>query len=128
MSGTDPFEAQPHTRARGQRAEEEGALWLERQGFEVVERNVVTKAGEIDIVAREGEVLCFVEVKARASDVYGPAIEAVDARKQRRLVRAASLYLALRNLECACRFDVLGMDLEPEGWRFTLIRDAFEAT
>jgi putative endonuclease len=127
MSEARAFESQPHTRQKGLRAEEEASLWLERQGLEVVERNVVTHAGEIDIIAREGEVLCFVEVKARASDVYGPAIEAVDARKQRRLVRAASLYLALRNLDTACRFDVLGMDLEPEGWRFTLIRNAFEA-
>lgn len=127
MSDANAFGDLPHTRARGQRAEDEAAQWLEAQGLEVVARNVTTNAGEIDIVAREGEVLCFVEVKARASDAYGEAIEAVDARKQRRLARAAALYLAMRGIEPACRFDVLGMDLGPEGWRFTLIRNAFEA-
>ncbi len=122
----EPFRHQPHTRARGRVGEERAADWLEGQGYRVVERNVSTKAGEIDVVARDGETLCFVEVKARSSRAYGPAILAVTPKKQRRLARAAALYLALHPTEAPCRFDVLGMDLGDDGWRFTLVRDAFQ--
>lgn len=125
--GEGPFSALPHARARGGAAEAAAARWLGEQGFEVVERNVRTDAGEIDLVAWEGATLAFIEVKARGSAEFGPAIVAVDARKQRRLARAAALYLALRGVEAPCRFDVLGMDAEGEGWRFTLVRDAFQA-
>lgn len=115
-----------HTRARGASAEDRAAAWLTERGYEVLERNVTTPAGEIDAVARDGEYLCFIEIKARAVDTHGSSLAAVDARKQRRLVRAARYYLAaLGDDERACRFDVLGMDREDGRWRFTLIRDAF---
>ena len=124
----DDFRRQPHTRAQGRLGEDEGVLWLERQGYRIAQRNAVNKAGEIDVVAYDGEVLCFVEIKARATDEYGAAIEAVTPRKQRRLVRAASLYLALNPVDAPCRFDVLGRDLGADGWRFTLVKDAFGAS
>lgn len=128
----EPFRHQPHTRAQGRVGEDVAIEWLERQGYRIVERNATTKAGEIDVVARDGDVLCFIEVKARANRVYGPAVEAVTPHKQRRLARAASLYLVLHPTDAPCRFDVLGMDmtddrdLTDDGWRFTLIRDAFQ--
>ncbi len=101
--------------------------YLESQGFEIVARNATTKVGEIDLVAREGETLCFVEIKARSGDRYGPAIAAVNPAKQRRLARAAAMYLALERWQGPCRFDVLGLDAQQDGgsWSFTLIRDAF---
>lgn len=120
------FQDQPHNRARGKVGEDDAVRWLESQGFRIVERNVVNHGGEIDLVAREGETLCFVEVKARATDAYGPAIAAVDFRKQRRISRAAALYLAMKgHRDTPCRFDVLGLDRSAGGWRYTLIRDAF---
>jgi putative endonuclease len=120
------FSEQPHNRGRGKIGEDDAVSWLERQGYKVVERNVVNHAGEIDLVAREGETLCFVEIKARASGAYGLAIEAVDFRKQRRISRAASLYLAMKGpRDAPCRFDVLGLDKQGDGWRYTLVRDAF---
>lgn len=120
------FQEQPHNRGRGKIGEDDAVSWLERQGYRVVERNVVNHAGEIDVVAREGETLCFVEIKARASAAYGLAIEAVDFRKQRRISRAAALYLAMKGPRDAdCRFDVLGLDKQGDGWRYTLVRDAF---
>jgi len=77
-------------------------------------------------VAQEGETLCFVEIKARDGDRYGPAIAAVGFAKQRRLSRAAILYLSARGWHNrSCRFDVLGLDREGGGWRYTLIRNAF---
>lgn len=118
----------PHNRARGSAAENAAATWLSERGFEILDRNVTTAAGEIDIVSREGGTLCFVEVKARLSSEYGLAIEAVDRRKQRRLARAAALYLLSHPHEGPCRFDVLGLDRdEAGGWIFTFVRDAFES-
>jgi len=119
------FHRQPHTRARGRVGESEAESWLKEHGYRIIERNVTTAAGEIDLVAWEGEVLCFVEVKARASDTYGPAIAAVPPAKQRKIARAAALFLARRSFDAACRFDVLGLDWTTSGWSFTLIRDAF---
>ena len=116
-----------HTHARGRAAEELASEWLAAQGYRIVGRNVTTPAGEIDLVAVEDEVLCFVEVKARASRRFGTPLAAVDGRKQRRLARAAALYLAANPTQGACRFDVLGMESGADGWRFTLVRNAFQA-
>jgi putative endonuclease len=130
MSENRDFRSQPHRRAQGRVGEEDAVRWLLTQGFEILERNVVNHAGELDVVAKEGDTLCFLEIKARATDTYGPAIAAVDARKQRRISRAASLYLAMKGnakglQDAPCRFDVLGLDWQDDGWRYTLIRDAF---
>jgi putative endonuclease len=118
----------PHNRGRGRVGEEAAARYLTGRGYEILERNVDTAAGEIDVVARDGDTLCFIEVKARLSDRFGPAVTAVTAAKRRRLVRAAALYLAYRREPGGpVRFDVLGLDREGESLRFTLIQDAFQA-
>ena len=122
----DAFDTALHTRGRGFAGEEAAIPFLEAAGYRIEARNVVTTAGEIDVVAWEGDILCFVEVKARSNDQYGRAVEAVDRRKQRRLFRAASIYLLRLPEEPVCRFDVLGLDRGPDGWETTLIRDAFE--
>jgi putative endonuclease len=123
---TGDFHEQPHARGRGKVGEDDAVRWLESQGYHILARNLVNHGGEIDVVASEGATLCFVEIKARAGDRYGPAIAAVGFAKQRRLSRAASLYLSVRGWHNrSCRFDVLGLDHWEEGWRFTLIRDAF---
>jgi putative endonuclease len=118
------------THDRGRAAEQAAVRWLEAHGYQVLERNVVNRAGEIDLVARDqAGVLCFVEVKARASAVFGPAIAAVGPAKQRRLSRAAALHLAIRGLHLTpCRFDVLGLDWTGSDWRYTLVTDAFPYT
>jgi len=118
------------THARGRAAEQAAAAWLATQGYQILERNVVNYAGEIDLVARDSRgVLCFIEVKARATATFGPAIAGVGPAKQRRLSRAAALHLALRGLhDTPCRFDVLGLDWTDTGWRYTLVRDAFPYT
>ena len=119
------FGAQPHTVGRGRVAEDAAAAWLEAQGYRVVERNHRNAAGELDLVAEDSDTLCFVEVKARSETLFGPAVAAVGPRKRRRLARAAALYLALRGVNQPCRFDVLAMEANAGGWRFTLIKDAF---
>ncbi|HLF57677.1 MAG TPA: YraN family protein [Thermoanaerobaculia bacterium] len=121
------FSSLPHTRARGAAAEEAAESYLRSLGYRIVERNVASKLGEIDLVAMDGETICFVEVKARATAEFGLAIEAVGPRKQQRLARAASMFLAKNRSKRACRFDVLGLDRGADGsWRFTLVRDAFQ--
>jgi len=130
VRGSDPFaaageEEASHNVGRGRIAEDVAVDWLRSRGFEILERNARTPAGEIDVVAHEDDTLCFVEVKARGSHRYGWAIGAVDRRKQRRLSRAAQLYLQRIDHSGPCRFDVVGLDPGPDGWAVTLIRDAF---
>lgn len=125
MRSRRTFLEQPHTRARGRSGEDEGVAWLRRQGYRVRERNVASRPGEIDVVASDGDTLCFIEIKARSSGTYGAAIEAVPPSKQRKITRAASLYLVRNPHDGPCRFDVLAMDLADGEWRFTLVRDAF---
>ena len=134
------FLRQRHTRGRGREGEREAVRWLRRQGFRIVATNATERTGEIDVVAREGDTLCFVEIKARSGPGYGSSLAAVTAAKQRRLARAASSWLVRHPWDGPCRFDVLGLDLEPgpnqgeeaaardtRGWTFTLVRDAFSA-
>ncbi len=129
MKGRKPgaFRSLPHARARGQAAEEAAIAFLERSGLELIARNVRTAAGEIDVIVRDRDTLCFVEVKARSRSEYGGAVAAVTREKQRRLARAANLYLARRQDRPACRFDVLAMDLQPGGtWEIVHLKSAFE--
>ena len=123
----DAFRHQPHTRAQGRLGEDAAVAWLESHGYRILERNVTNRAGELDAIARDGDTLCFIEIKARSSHHYGAAIESVTPRKQRRIARAAALYLAFDPWDGPCRFDVLGLDLGDDGWRYTLVKDAFMA-
>ncbi len=131
MSPPSWFDKASHTRARGSLAEAQAARWLEGRGYRILVRNLVNKAGEIDLVALDGDTLCFIEVKARSSARFGSASAAVDGRKQRRLTRTAALYLATTGAKVGedrpCRFDVLAMDGQGEEWRFSLLTDAFQA-
>lgn len=113
----------------GRRGEETAGRHLISLGYRILERRYRTRAGEIDFIAREGETLVFVEVKARSSLACGRPSEAVDGRKRGRLARAASLYLARRGgPEVPCRFDVVEVLQEPGAApRVRLIRNAFEA-
>src|SRR5829696_7735081 len=89
------------------------ACWeLERLGYEILDRRYRTRVGEIDIVARDGETLVFIEVKARRSGRFGPPAEAVDAQKRHKLMQMATSYIFARRLSDArCRFDVVAVTL-----------------
>lgn len=118
-----------HTRARGRAAEDLAVEHLVAHGYVLVARNVLLDPGELDLVARDGDTLCFVEVKARENALCGLAVEGIGPRQRRRIVRAATLYLALHRWDGPCRFDVLGLDRDAATgeWRYTLLRDAFDA-
>ena len=117
--------ARVSARRRGEEAEELAARFLAGRGLVIVTRNYRTRFGEVDLVAREGATLVFVEVRARSWSAFGGAAGSVDAHKQRRLVAAARHYLSRLRAEPPCRFDVLtvqGPQAAP-AW----IRGAFEA-
>jgi len=108
------------------------AYWYLRQaGYTVVARNWRARsgAGELDLVAWEGPILAFVEVKTRTSEAAGPPEEAVSPNKQKRVIRAAQEYLRqLRRKPMSCRFDVVSVSSNPEeGLQVRLIKDAFQA-
>jgi putative endonuclease len=114
-------------RGKGQAWERLAARRLQREGYTILERNFRAPSGEIDFVAEEKGVLCFVEVKGRAGPGFGAPAEAVTAEKQRRIWRAASEYLRRRpGARPRCRFDVVAI-VETEGRpEVTILRGAFE--
>ncbi len=102
-------------RAGGNRGEEESARFLGKQGFAILDRNVRSRFGEIDLVARDGPTLVFVEVKARREGKGDPPEVGVTSGKQRRLGRLAQQYLKWKRLaEIRCRFDVVAITLDDE--------------
>jgi putative endonuclease len=107
--------------AFGVAGEDLAAGYLRSLGFTIVRRNLRGPSGEIDIVAMEGEVVVFVEVKARRNRAFGSAVAAVGARKRRRMRAAAADYLQFFAPNAHARFDVLTID----GPRIRLLRGAF---
>ncbi len=103
---------------------------LKKSGYKILKRNYVSKFGEIDIVAYDRGTICFVEVKTRQSESYGPPELAVTKEKRKRIVRAALSYLAINNIEDTdCRFDVVSIlykegDSKPD---IELLESAFTA-
>jgi len=121
----------PPTREQvGRRGEDLAARALQSRGWEILHRNLVLGKGELDIVARDGEYLVFVEVKARLNTQFGSPLEAVTYSKQRQLIRLATRYLEAHQLhDQPCRFDVAEVELTSTGKldRFELHQDAFRA-
>lgn len=106
----------------GARAEALAARFLERRGLVVTARNFRTRHGEIDVIAREGDTLVFVEVRLRSSGAFGGAAASITPAKRARLVAAADTYLATLVRVPACRFDALLLDALDEA-RIEWIRD-----
>ncbi|MEK7874616.1 MAG: YraN family protein [Pseudomonadota bacterium] len=92
---------------RGRHAENFAALFLQQQGLKLVARNYRCRFGEIDLIARDGKTLVFVEVRMRASDQFGGAAASITAGKRHKLLRTARHYLAGAARTPACRFDAL---------------------
>jgi putative endonuclease len=97
------------------------------RGYAIVDRRYRTRAGEIDIIARDGQTLVFVEVKTRRSARRGLPVEAITRRKRRQIVLMASDYLARRRPRARiCRFDVVSVAMNESGPATILvIPDAF---
>ncbi len=111
----------------GQKGEELALRFLKKNGYRLIERNYTCKMGEVDIVAREKDILAFIEVKTRKTTTFGPPQMAVDQRKQEQLSRVALHYLKEKRLErIKARFDVVAILLSPKGPEIELIRNAFD--
>ena len=117
----------PPRQALGAAGEAAAAGALAAAGYEILGRNLRTPFGEVDLLARQGEVLCFVEVKTRSSDAFGHPAEAVTPAKQANLRRSAAFLLRARRWEGPCRFDVVAVLPGPGGgFRTEILPDAFQ--
>ena len=112
-------------RQTGTLAENSACAFLEAQGFTIVTRNFLRRVGELDIVARAGDLLIVVEVRMRASEVFGGAAASITRGKQRRIAATTSLLLQqFRDLrQCRVRFDVILVRNGEIEW----LRQAFDA-
>lgn len=113
----------------GRAGEDAACAELRRRGYTIVARRYRTRAGEIDIVARDGRTLVFVEVKARSGPAFGSGLDAVTPRKQAQVRRMATDYLWRSGLgEAACRFEVAAVTLDGQRRpaRVELVTDGFE--
>ncbi len=100
----------------GRKGENLAADYLKQHGFSIVMRNYRQKTGEIDIIARDGDCLVFVEVKTRNSVQYGMPYEAVTPRKQMQISRTALDYLTRNKLaDQAARFDIISILIKKDG-------------
>jgi putative endonuclease len=94
----------------GKQGEEVAERFLKQKGYKLVERNYRCSAGEVDLIVLDRRVIVFVEVKTRSGDRFGSPLEAVESRKQRKMMRAAQFFLAQKGLhQRDARFDVVGI-------------------
>lgn len=111
-------------RSVGTGYEYKAAEKLKAQGYQILEHSYRTRTGEIDLIALDGSILVFIEVKYRAGSAFGSSLEAVDKRKQARIRHCALYYMTVKGYDpdsTPVRFDVAGFDQE----RFTLVKGAF---
>ena len=123
MSDSRATGRRTRAQATGGEAEDEAARFLIRKGLDIIVRNYRTRLGEIDLIAREGATLVFVEVRLRSSERFGGAAASVDARKRGRIEAAARHFLSRLRSEPRCRFDVITLG----GAEATWLRGAFDA-
>ncbi len=108
----------------GKLAEFFSALFLIFKGYSIVERNYRKKFGELDIIAKKGETLIFVEVKYRKTDKFGSPEQFVDEKKQHKLLKTAKTYMFEKKINpenIVYRFDVIGIT----GFKIKHIKNAF---
>jgi len=112
----------------GPQGEEIAAQYLQKQGYQIIERNFRAKPGEIDIIARDADTLCFVEVKTRKGLDFGEGLEAIATLKKRKLCQTALLYLTqTKQTEVKARFDVVSILLrDADRPEIEIIKNAFE--
>lgn len=119
----DNYLSETNSSLIGKKGEEMAARFLVKNGYRLVLANFkvpigrnragVQVTGEIDIIALDGDVLCFIEVKTRSSDQFASPLSAVDVRKQRQITRAARMYRKIFDLrDMKFRFDAVGIVLQ----------------
>ncbi len=91
----------------GREGEKQAVKYLKKNGYKILEKNYRTRFGEVDVIARKGEVVAFIEVKTRLTDIFGSPSQAVTRERQFKYVQAAKFYFAGREIDCVVRFDVI---------------------
>lgn len=110
-------------RAKGRDGETRAEEYLVSNGYNILEKNYRNRFGEIDIIARDGKTIVFIEVKTRNTNSHGLPVDAVDAKKQGRIGRVALSYITAKKISnIPCRFDVLSINDN----RIELFTNAFE--
>ncbi|TES92484.1 MAG: YraN family protein [Candidatus Cloacimonadota bacterium] len=114
-------------RAIGSDGEKRAVTFLKKQGFSIHKTNYRSKVGEIDIIATKNDLIAFIEVKTRQSDNFGRPEEAVNRKKQRRIIRAAKYYLITNDLydKIDVRFDVLSLTRKKSVFEIEYFENAF---
>ena len=111
----------------GKQGEEIAVSHLRKLGYRILERNYRCPLGEIDVVAKDGEVIVFVEVKSRKTEEFGEPEQAVGKAKQRKMSLLSLYYLAKNHgSPKEARFDVVAVKMLPSGTEVKLIRNAFD--
>ncbi len=111
----------------GKEGERIAEQYLKRKGYKLVERNYRCAAGEVDLIVLDRRVIVFVEVKTRTGHGFGTPLEAVQPRKQRKMMRAAQFFLSQKKLhQRDARFDVVGISWPGQEPMVEHIENAFE--
>lgn len=98
---------------RGERAEALAAEYLARNGLIIIHRNYSCRFGEIDLIARDGDIIVYVEVRSRAGNAFGGAAASITAAKRSKLLKAARHHLATLQPTPQCRFDAVLLTGDP---------------
>ncbi len=114
-------------RAIGRDGEKRALTFLKKRGFAILATNYRFKTGEIDIIAQKRGLIAFIEVKTRLSTRYGYPEEAIDKKRQRRMIQTAKHFLISKNLydKKEIRFDVLALLRKADGYTIEYFENAF---
>lgn len=113
------------TTERGKVAENQALRLLQDRGYRFVQRNFNSRGGEIDLIAYDDDILCFIEVRSKEDTQHGHPIETINHKKKERLIKAAEYYLTEYGLnDQQCRFDVVTIVYQPV-FEIQLFKDAF---
>lgn len=110
----------------GRKGEELAAALCSQRGLLILEMNHRTPSGEIDIIAMDGDILVFIEVKTRRGNLYGAPFEAVTKKKRSKIRTVALSYMKRLRKEAPVRFDVISVSMQGDQSRLEYIQDAFE--
>jgi putative endonuclease len=109
----------------GQKGEDLAAEFLQKKGYEIVERNWRFKKAEIDIIAKKNDVLAVVEVKTRSSNYFGDPQDFINQKKIKLLVEAINEYVISKGLDVEVRFDVIAITKNNNNFDIEHLEDAF---